>query len=109
MQILSYRGIGKANISLSKVGMMGRFFEDFQGGAHLVANISYFSRSFSSEGSRIRDSGTPISLSNILSATTKLKEQRMQEKYNISLDALALTTSSIFLNSTHSQLEHNHQ
>ena len=33
----------QANISFSKVGMLGRLFEDLQGGAHLVAHFRYFS------------------------------------------------------------------
>ena len=43
--ILLDRGIGEANISFIKVGMMGRFFEDIQGGAHLVSHFCYFGRS----------------------------------------------------------------
>ena len=44
-QITLDRGLGEANISFSKVGMLGRFFGVLQGGAYLVVHFRYFSRS----------------------------------------------------------------
>ena len=38
-QILSDLGIGEANISFRKVIILGIFFEDLQGGAHLMAHF----------------------------------------------------------------------